>query len=108
MHSHAVTGVDVLVEFPGCAEEGVDGCCWAFIPADGELAAFVLEPVEPNFGSAGLFIKKVMVRKPCAKCSCDIGYHGSGKNVPQHEFLGGRRGGISFGVSEYEIEADVA
>ena len=45
VHGHAVAGVDVFVEFPGSSEEGVDGRCGAFVPPDGELAAFVLEPV---------------------------------------------------------------
>lgn len=46
VHRHAVAGVDVLVEFPRGAEEGGDGCRGASVPADGELAAFVLEPEE--------------------------------------------------------------
>ena len=44
VHGHAVAGVDVLVDFPGGAEEGVDRCCGAFVPPDGELATFVLKP----------------------------------------------------------------
>ena len=56
VHGHAVASVDVLVEFPRGAEERIDGRCWAFIPADGELAAFVLEPVERFLGLAGLFL----------------------------------------------------
>lgn len=44
VNSNTSVVVLALVELPRCAEEIVDGGLYSISPADGELAAFVLEP----------------------------------------------------------------